>query len=68
MADDESLVHVGPQGRLVIPARLRQAFHLEVGETLVARRGYVVRSYRVTPDGRCPRCQSAVPGRWSGHV
>jgi AbrB family looped-hinge helix DNA binding protein len=30
-------VHVGPQGRLVIPAPLRRAFRLEQGETLVAR-------------------------------
>ena len=30
-------MHVGPQGRLVIPARLRRAFRLETGETLVAR-------------------------------
>jgi pyruvate formate lyase activating enzyme len=35
------------------------------GETLVARFGYFVRRYAVTPDGRCPRCHAAVPGRWS---
>jgi pyruvate formate lyase activating enzyme len=35
-------------------------------ELLVERRGYFIRSYRVTPDGRCPACAEAVPGRWSG--
>jgi AbrB family looped-hinge helix DNA binding protein len=30
-------VHVGPQGRLVIPAPLRRALRLEPGETLMAR-------------------------------
>jgi len=35
------------------------------GTTLVARYGYHIRSYRITPEGRCPSCDSAVPGRWS---
>jgi pyruvate formate lyase activating enzyme len=35
------------------------------GDTLLARHGYQIRSYRVTPDGRCPSCGTAVPGRWS---
>ena len=34
------------------------------GELLIARYGYHVRSYRLTPDGRCPSCAAAVPGRW----
>jgi pyruvate formate lyase activating enzyme len=34
-------------------------------ETLVARYGYFIRDYRITPDGRCPSCATAVPGRWS---
>ncbi|MGC4085422.1 MAG: hypothetical protein QM736_25700 [Vicinamibacterales bacterium] len=34
------------------------------GDTLVSRYGYLVREYRITPDGRCPTCTSAVPGRW----
>jgi pyruvate formate lyase activating enzyme len=33
--------------------------------TLVARLGYRIRDYRVTPDGRCPACATPVPGRWS---
>jgi len=35
------------------------------GETLIARYGYYIREYHVTPDGRCPACASPVPGRWS---
>ena len=34
-------------------------------EVLVARHGYLIRSYRITSDGRCPRCSTTVPGRWS---
>jgi pyruvate formate lyase activating enzyme len=35
------------------------------GEVLVARYGYYIRDYRITRDGRCPACDTAVPGRWS---
>ena len=35
------------------------------GDTLVSRTGYHIRQYRITPDGACPSCGSAVPGRWS---
>jgi pyruvate formate lyase activating enzyme len=31
---------------------------------LVGRFGYHIREYHVTPDGRCPSCQTALPGRW----
>jgi pyruvate formate lyase activating enzyme len=34
------------------------------GATLIARSGYRIRSYHVTPDGRCPGCHTALPGRW----
>jgi len=33
-------------------------------ELLVERYGYLIRSYRVTADGRCPSCRASVPGRW----
>jgi pyruvate formate lyase activating enzyme len=33
--------------------------------TLIARHGYQIRSYRLTPDGCCPSCGTAAPGRWS---
>jgi len=35
------------------------------GDTLVARYGYHIRDYRLTPDGACPSCGATVPGRWS---
>jgi len=35
------------------------------GDVLVARHGYHIRDYRITPEGRCPSCAIAVPGRWS---
>ena len=34
------------------------------GEVLVARYGYLIRGYHITPDGRCPSCRATVPGRW----
>ncbi len=33
-------------------------------ELLVKRYGYLITDYRLTPDGRCPKCQSQIPGRW----
>jgi pyruvate formate lyase activating enzyme len=35
------------------------------GETVIARFGYLVSEYRLTPDGCCPSCHRPVPGRWS---
>jgi pyruvate formate lyase activating enzyme len=34
-------------------------------EPLVRRYGYYIRDYRIRADGSCPRCGTAVPGRWS---
>jgi AmmeMemoRadiSam system radical SAM enzyme/AmmeMemoRadiSam system protein B/AmmeMemoRadiSam system protein A len=34
--------------------------------TVIERYGYLIRSYRVTPDGRCPDCQARIPGVWPG--
>jgi pyruvate formate lyase activating enzyme len=34
------------------------------GECLVARRGYLVRHYRLDAEGRCPACAARVPGIW----
>jgi AmmeMemoRadiSam system radical SAM enzyme/AmmeMemoRadiSam system protein B/AmmeMemoRadiSam system protein A len=34
--------------------------------TLIERYGFLVRSYRITPDGRCPQCQARIPGVWPG--
>jgi pyruvate formate lyase activating enzyme len=32
---------------------------------LIERFGYQIRSYRVTPDGKCPNCAEPIPGRWA---
>jgi pyruvate formate lyase activating enzyme len=37
----------------------------ECNETLIERYGYLIKDYRLTPDGRCPQCATAIPGRWS---
>ena len=37
----------------------------QCGDTLIRRHGYLVQEYRVTPDGRCPSCKTAIPGRWA---
>jgi AbrB family looped-hinge helix DNA binding protein len=34
---DQARVNVGPQGRVVIPARLRRVLAIDQGDTLVAR-------------------------------
>jgi pyruvate formate lyase activating enzyme len=34
------------------------------GELLIQRTGYLVRDYRITRDGKCPRCATAIPGIW----
>jgi pyruvate formate lyase activating enzyme len=34
-------------------------------EPLIERWGYFVRRYRITAEGRCPKCAAAVPGRWA---
>lgn len=35
------------------------------GHRLIERHGFLIRRYRITPDGRCPSCNLAIPGRWS---
>src|SRR5450432_3523403 len=34
-------------------------------ETLVERHSYFIQDYRVTADGCCPACGTAIPGRWA---
>jgi len=36
-------------------------------ETLISRYGYFIQDYRLTPEGRCPRCSTPIPGRWPAH-
>ncbi len=38
------------------------------GDTLIKRRSYFIEEYRLTPDGRCPSCKTAIPGRWAPEV
>jgi pyruvate formate lyase activating enzyme len=33
-------------------------------EELISRFGYLVRQYRITPQGRCSRCGTQIPGIW----
>jgi pyruvate formate lyase activating enzyme len=35
------------------------------GETLIRRQGFRVLDYRLTAEGRCPKCAAAIPGRWA---
>lgn len=35
------------------------------GTTLVKRYSYLVEDYRITPNGTCPTCGTAIPGRWA---
>ncbi|MBI2925355.1 MAG: AmmeMemoRadiSam system radical SAM enzyme [Verrucomicrobia bacterium] len=33
-------------------------------ETLIDRFGYLVRDYRITADGKCPKCHTTIAGIW----
>jgi pyruvate formate lyase activating enzyme len=35
------------------------------GDRVISRYGYFIQDYRLQPDGRCPRCNSTIPGIWS---
>lgn len=37
----------------------------ECKEPIIERRGYQIISYRLTPEGCCPKCANAIPGRWA---
>jgi pyruvate formate lyase activating enzyme len=37
----------------------------QCNETLIRRYGYLIEEYRLTAEGHCPSCNSAIPGRWS---
>ena len=34
-------------------------------ELLVERYGYVIRQLKVTPQGKCPKCATSIPGIWN---
>lgn len=35
--------------------------------TVIERYGYFIKEYRLTADGRCPKCSTSIPGHWSDH-
>ncbi len=35
------------------------------GESVIERYGYRITDYRLTPDGACPKCATAIPGVWA---
>jgi pyruvate formate lyase activating enzyme len=36
----------------------------QCNQTLIARYGYHIEAYRLTPEGQCPHCATTLPGRW----
>jgi pyruvate formate lyase activating enzyme len=34
-------------------------------ELLIRRYGYLIEDYRLTHEGRCPKCAAQIPGRWA---
>jgi len=50
-----------------LPGRVGDLEHTacrQCGEVLIARFGYLIRKYSLTPEGHCPACGSHLPGRW----
>ena len=50
-----------------LPGRVDEYEHTycpNCNEVLIRRSGYVIREYRLTPAGCCPRCGTQVPGLW----
>jgi AbrB family looped-hinge helix DNA binding protein len=64
---DQARVNVGPQGRVVIPARLRRILAIDQGDTLVARveNGRIVLEKREQVLARLRRRFEKVPGEVS---
>jgi pyruvate formate lyase activating enzyme len=51
-----------------LPGRVGDLEHTnchECGERLITRYGYLIQEYRLAPTGACPKCTTAIPGRWS---
>jgi pyruvate formate lyase activating enzyme len=44
---------------------LENTYCAQCGELLIERWGYFIRRYNIGPTGRCPQCDTAVPGRWA---
>jgi pyruvate formate lyase activating enzyme len=51
-----------------LPGRVSNLEHTRCphcAQPLIKRHGYFVEEYNLTAEGRCPACQTAVPGRWA---
>jgi pyruvate formate lyase activating enzyme len=51
-----------------LPGRVGQLEHThchQCGFRLIARYGYLIQEYNLTPEGACPQCQTVLPGRWA---
>jgi pyruvate formate lyase activating enzyme len=51
-----------------LPGRVGDLEHTccsQCGEIVIARRGYLIQKYALSPEGGCPACGVPVPGRWS---
>jgi pyruvate formate lyase activating enzyme len=72
----EMLVHAAEIGRSNglryvyagnLPGRVGDLEHTRChacGSVVIERFGYFIQQYRLTPDGACPDCGTAIPGRW----
>jgi len=47
-----------------LTGRLENTYCPECKELLVERYGYRILDYRLNPNGCCPSCSNAIPGRW----
>jgi pyruvate formate lyase activating enzyme len=45
--------------------RLEDTACAACGEPLIRRYCYRILDYRLTPEGKCPRCSAAIPGVWA---
>ena len=44
---------------------LEDTMCVNCGEVLIKRHGYLIRDYKITAAGCCPRCAVRIPGRWA---
>jgi pyruvate formate lyase activating enzyme len=44
---------------------LENTYCQSCGHILIRRYGYFIQEYRLTPNGCCPDCGTALPGRWA---
>jgi pyruvate formate lyase activating enzyme len=59
--------HDNPGNSVAVGTALAVARCTSCGGTLIARSGFRIRDYRITPSGGCPSCGTSVPGRFDAH-